>query len=285
MAEIRFARPDEREAVVQFMFERFPRVRWSIEGWRMLLSGRWAQEGDPFAVVVCDQGALVGVLGLVMSRRQMDFGAVKVCNMTSWYVDKAYRGQGVGQKVMQLVTADPDLTCTNLSSARGALGVVANVGLQVLDDTRFVWERSGPSPLSVHTDLKGEEGALSARERQIVKDHADLDLRPVVVDTPDGPCFMMVWVKQKVDEYLTHEVMYLGNRTLFGRYAREIADAVLPDDHAAVLSVDSRFVAEGTTPDRTEPIPVPRFYSPGNLPPEDVDHLYSEIVLLGMKLY
>ncbi|MBM1634293.1 GNAT family N-acetyltransferase [Sulfitobacter mediterraneus] len=285
MVEIRFARPDEREDVVQFMHQSFPRAKWSIDGWRKLLSGRWAQEDDPFAVVVRDQGRMIGVLGLVMSRRQMDFGTARLCNLTSWYVDKAYRGQGIGQRVMQLVTADPALTCTNLSSARGALGVVANVGLQVLDDTRFIWERSGPSRLLVHDDLDGTEGVLSEQEQQILKDHADLKLCPLVIETSGGPCFMMISVQQKVDAYITHEVMYLGDRALFARYAREIADAVLPEGHAAVLSVDSRFVAEGVVPDRTEPIPVPRFYSPGNLSPEAIDHLYTEIVLLGMKLY
>lgn len=285
MVEIRFATPDEREEVVQFMHQSFPRAKWSIDGWRKLLAGRWAQDADPYAVVVRDQDALVGVLGLVMSRRQMDFGTARVCNLTSWYVDKSYRGQGIGQRVMQLVTADPQLTCTNLSSARGALGVVANVGLQVLDDTRFVWERSGPSPLSVHEDLQDLQRMLTPKERQLLDDHTDLDLRPLAVETPDGLCFMMLSVKQKVDEYITHEVLHLGDRALFGRYAREIADAVLPEGPAAVLSVDSRFVATGVTPDRAEPIPVPRFYSPGNLAPEDVDHLYTEIVLLGMKLY
>lgn len=285
MVEIRFARPDEREEVVQFLHQCFPRAKWPIEGWRDLLDGRWAAADDPFSVIVRDRGNLVGVLGLVMSCRTTANGPARVCNLTSWYVDKAYRGQGIGQKVMQLVTADPDLTCTNVSSARGALGVVANVGLQVLDDTRFVWMRSGPARFNVLDSQHDIESVVSAQDRQILSDHSGLNLRPLAVETPGGLCFMMLSVKQKVDEYITHEVLYLGDRTLFGRYARDIADAVLPVDTPAVLSVDSRFVVAGVIPDRTEPIPVPRFYSPGKLAPEDVDHLYSEIVLLDMKLY
>jgi len=49
--------------------------------------------------------------------------------------------------------------------------------------------------------------------------------------------------------------------------------------------VDRRFVAADVVPDAVEDIPVPRLYTAGAVPPADVDVLYSEIVLLGMKLY
>lgn len=78
--------------------------------------------------------------------------------------------------------------------------------------------------------------------------------------------------------------MYLGDRGLFGRYARAIADSILPAK-AAVLSVDRRFVTPGVLPDAVQTISVPRFYTAGRMPAEDVDNLYSEIVLLDLKLY
>ncbi len=91
-------------------------------------------------------------------------------------------------------------------------------------------------------------------------------------------------VKQKHDAYVTHETMHLSDPALFSRHARAVADALLPEA-GAVLSVDSRFVLGGAVPDRTEAISVPRFFSPGHMEPVEVDHLYSEVVLLGMKMY
>jgi hypothetical protein len=52
-----------------------------------------------------------------------------------------------------------------------------------------------------------------------------------------------------------------------------------------VLSVDWRFVGVDVGADGVERIPVPRFYSPGRLAPRLVDLLYSETVLLDLKLY
>lgn len=105
----------------------------------------------------------------------------------------------------------------------------------------------------------------------------------MVIETPDGPVTLVLSVKQKVDEYVTHEVVYLGQPELLAAHGRAIADTLLPET-GAVFSIDSRLV-NGATPDATEQIEVPRFYKGTSLLPAEIDHMYSEIVLMGMKLY
>lgn len=285
MVEIRFAEPDERDAVIAYLHRSFPRAKWDLQGWQRLLSGRWAAPEDPFAVTVWDGPSLVGALGLVMSRRQTDAGPARVCNLSSWYVDKPYRGQGIGQRVMQLVTEDPELTCTNLSSARGALGVVANVGLKVLDSERCFWRAGAGDLLPCDEDpLQGGHG-LAARDLQVLRDHAGLNLRAAVVSTPDGPYLAVLSVKQKVDDHISHELLYHNAPDLLARHAPQIARSLLHGQGRAMFYADARFVPEGTEVQGRAAIPVPRFYSPGALPKAQVDLLYSEIVLLDMKLY
>jgi GNAT superfamily N-acetyltransferase len=284
MLEIAYAPPSDAQAVADFMHAAFPRAKWPMAGWQAITSGRWGAAGDPFAITVRDQGALVGVLGLITATRPTRGGMVKTMNMTSWYVSKSHRGQGVGSKMLALVTADPAVTVTNFSSARAAVPVVERAGFSVLDDKRLVWRHGGGSVFPVHHEPLALGDALPAHEVRILADHAGLDLKSVVVETPDGFCLLILSVKQKHDAYVTHEVIYVGDPVLFARYAREIADSLLPRD-AAVLSVDRRFVAADVVPDAVEDIPVPRLYTAGAVPPADVDVLYSEIVLLGMKLY
>jgi hypothetical protein len=52
-----------------------------------------------------------------------------------------------------------------------------------------------------------------------------------------------------------------------------------------VLSVDSRFLDSAVEPDAAAEIPGPRYFRPAGLAPAEVDFLYSETVLLGLKLY
>lgn len=285
MVDIRFAPPQDREEVVQFMQTAFPRAKWGMSRWQALLSGRWGAPDDPFALVVRDKGALVGVLGLVTANRQTASGTYKTANMTSWYVQKPYRGQGIGGRMLEVVTADSQTTITNFSSAKGAVPVVERAGFSVLDAERCVWQPSGVNgPLRVEAEPLTLGSDISARDRQVVEDHVGLNVKPVAVETPDGWCVIVLAVKQKTDAYVTHEVMYLGDRALFGAHARAIANSILPPERA-VLSVDRRFVKDGVAPDAVEAFDVPRYYTAGRMPAADVENLYSEIPLLDLKMY
>ena len=285
MVNITLAPGAAREEVAQYMGRVFPRAKWGMEGWRRLMSGRWDMPEDPCAVVIRDGDALVGVLGLIHARRHTPRGVRHVISMTSWYVLPDYRGQRLGVELMRRAAAIPDATVTNLTSSANALGAVDHAGMVVLDDTRCVWQAravSGARLELVEAPLSAPD--LDPVEAQVIADHAGLGLRSCLVRTEEGPLVVVCSVKQKHDAYVTHETMHLSDPALFSRHARAVADALLPEA-GAVLSVDSRFVLGGAVPDRTEAISVPRFFSPGHMEPVEVDHLYSEVVLLGMKMY
>lgn len=282
MVEIRMAHEDaERAAVAAFMQEVFPRAKWDARGWAALLAGRWAAPEDPFAVVVRDGTRLVGVLGLIFARRPTERGPQLVINMTSWYVLPDYRGQGLGLQMLQLARSVPGATLTNFSSSSNAVSVVRRAGLEVLDDTRCVWRAR---PVTSQGWAVQEDPILEGVSGQILSDHAGLPVRRVLVETPDRPLVLVLMAQKKHDAYVTHEVLYVSDAALFSAHARGVADALLPGS-AAVLAIDSRFVADPERADAVEPIAVPRFYTAGLLEPQEVDPLYSEIVLLGMKLY
>ena len=283
MLEIAFAPRSERDVIVDYMNVSFPRAKWSLPGWQFLMSGRWSAPDDPCAITVRDNGELAGVLGLITATRPTANGLVKTSNMTSWYVSKALRGQGVGSRMLELVTSDPSVTVTNFGSAPGAVSVVKGAGFSPLETSRLIWRQSGGPVFPVRADPLALGDALSERDRTVLADHAGLDIRTVAVETPDGFCLLILSVKQKHDAYVTHEAFYIGDHALFSRYARAIADSLLPAE-AAVLSVDRRFVAESVQADGVEQFPVPHFYTAGQMPAADVDLLYTEIVLLGMKL-
>ena len=284
MVEIAYAAPSEREEVAQFMNGVFVRARWDIEGWRRLVAGRWCGPEGRYAITVRDGGRLMGVLGLVYAQRLTSEGVRTTADMTSWYVMKDLRGQGVGAKMMALATSDPKVTVTNFSSAKAAVSVLERAGLAVLDKERLVWHPSAGPKFEVHEDPLALGDRLTVKDRRIIGDHQGLRLRHLAIETPDGLCVMVVYPQKKHDDYVTHEIMYLADQPLFARYAGQIAASVLPE-RGAILSLDRRFAAEQITSDEIRAFATPRFCQKGLLRPSEIDMLYSECVLLNIKIH
>ena len=280
MVDIRFADPSEREEIAQFMDAAFPRAKWDMCGWRAILSGRWADPDDPFAISVRNQGRLVGCLGLVASHHVHDGARRRILNMTSWYLNKELRGTGTGKAMLHLLLQNPDDTITNFTSAPGAAHAVRAAGMQVLDAERLIWRPDATrTPLPMPNDLPTTDA-----EARVLADHKGLDLHPVQIETPDGPLLVILSIKQKHEDYVTHELFHASDLSLLARYIDRIAATLLPPDRA-IFAVDRRFLPTETQADEVQAFAVPRFWSPGQLKPEQIDHLYSETVLLGLKLY
>lgn len=282
MITVTFAPPEQRQEVEAFMHAAFPRAKWGPDGWTRLLANRWGGADGEYAVTARDAGKLVGVMGMNDSLRHTPRGPRRYRNLTSWYVLKTHRGMGLGEQLMHTAMADPEVTSTNLTSAKGALTLVDRIGFKVLDAHRLVWRQAGSTPLEM-TRNPLSEADLSPVDAQVLRDHEDLNVRPVVIETADGPLTLVLSVKQKSDAYVTHEVIYVGQPGLLARHARAIVDTVLPAQ-GAIFSVDSRLISNAH-PDATEPIEVPRFYKGSSMLPAEIDHMYSEIVLMDMKLY
>lgn len=284
MIKIAYAAPSEREEVAQFMDSAFVRAKWDIDGWRRLVAGRWCGPEGRYAITVRDGDRLMGVLGLVYAERLTAQGVRTTADMTSWYVLKDLRGQGVGGKMMALATSDPDVTVTNFSSAKAAVSVLERAGLEILDKERLVWHPAGGPKFKVHDDPLALGDRLTAKDRRIISDHQGLRLRHLAVETPDGLCVMVVYPQKKHHEYVTHEIMYLADQPLFARHAARIAASVLPDS-GAILSLDRRFAADGIACDDVRAFATPRFCQKGLLHPSEIDMLYSECVLLNIKIH
>jgi len=285
LVDLAYAKPEEREEVAQFMNRVFVRAKWDIDGWRRLMAGRWCGPEGRFAIIARDDsGAMVGVMGLIYAQRMTSAGVRTTADMTSWYILKEHRGGGLGGRMMAFATADPDVTVTNFSSAKAAVSVLERAGLEVLDHERLVWLPSDAPRFVVHEDPLALGDRLTEKDRKIISDHQGLRLRHLAVETPEGLVVMVVYPQKKHDEYVTHEIMYLADQPLFARYAHRIAASVLPAE-GAILSLDRRFAAEGIECDDVRQFATPRFCQKGLLDPSEIDMLYSECILLNIKIH
>ena len=284
MTELRLARPEDRDPVAAFLHERMS-SRFSLERWRRLFDYGWLDDKPDCGVVVTENGGIAGYLGVIhaFAADRRPAGADRQSQLL---VHRALaRGQGLGLAMLELATGDPGVTYTTFSSNPPALRLMANAGLRLLDQSRYLWRRTGAAAaIEVLSGFDAVLPEVADHERQILEDHRDLPVQPHLLRVPEGEGLVILSVKQKAADIAYHEVLHVGRPALLARHAQAFADRVLSPG-ASVLAVDTRFLDGCECAAETEPIGVPRFFRSPDLAPRDVDFLYSEIPLLDLKLY
>jgi hypothetical protein len=134
-------------------------------------------------------------------------------------------------------------------------------------------------------DVAASAPGLTDAERRILADHRGLGAQGHILDAgSEGRMLLVSYVKLKGEDIAHHEILHAGDRALFSRHVRAYANAVLPQEKA-VLSLDSRFVVPGTPADCATALEINRYFRPAGLAAADLDFLYSEVLLLDLKLY
>jgi hypothetical protein len=117
----------------------------------------------------------------------------------------------------------------------------------------------------------------------MLQDHVGLPVHPVLISAGDGSCLAVFSVKKKGEDVTYFDALHLSDPGFFAAHAQAIADSLLPPGKAA-LAVDRRLLAGHGADGTVESIPVARYYKSQRLAPSEVDNLYSELLLLDLKL-
>jgi RimJ/RimL family protein N-acetyltransferase len=281
---VRWAEAGERRRIQRYLSDNMGKV--PFERWGNILDCRWIPEDDRYGAVVMDDGELCGFLGIVFADRPIAGTTHRTGNITSWHLEKDRRRSGLGQEMLALVTSLPGVTYVATSPNPRSGGLLAKVGWEILEERRFAWRRTDKTPEVEVRRLASPQdaGELDAGSRQVLADHAGLNLDAYVLRGSDGEaCLAVNYVKLKGAEVAHHEILHVSDRPVFTRLVRGFADAILPPANA-VLSLDSRFVTEAARPDEIMPLDIPRYYKPCGIEPHHIDFLYSEVVLLDLKI-
>jgi RimJ/RimL family protein N-acetyltransferase len=281
---VRWAEPGERSRIQRYLFDNMGKI--PFERWGNILDCRWIPEDDRYGAVVMEGDDLCGFLGIVFADRPMAGTTHRTGNITSWYLEKDRRRSGLGQEMLALVTSLPDVTYVATSPNPRSGGLLAKVGWDVLEERRFLWHRSDDVPEVEVRRLASPQdaGELDGDSRRILADHAGLNVDAYVLRGREGEaCLVVTYVKLKGADVAHHEVLHVSDRPVFMRLVRQFANAVLAPANA-VLSLDSRFVSEAARPDEIVRLEVPRSFKPCGTEPHHIDFLYSEVVLLDLKI-
>jgi GNAT superfamily N-acetyltransferase len=275
---LRAARPEDRDPVVELLHTRMnakiPRERWAL-----LFDYPWRPADAPDCGRVLEEGEqIVGYLGATYVDRVIGAKTVRICNMSSWYLLRDYRGKGYGRAMVQDLTSDPEVTYTDLTATPPVhTMLLAHAGFAVLEEERWLIRRSDgarkPAVL-----LEASLDAPHLRQNAGFR-----DVRILRAETENGACTLAMQIKKKHADITYHQVLHVDEPWVLARDAEAIATAVLPDE-AAVLAVDRRLIPVAPKGAVIEAIPQPRLFKSQRLQRNQIDNLYNEVLLLDQKL-
>ena len=280
---VRPAEEGDIDGVAALLYDNMS-AKVSKERWRRLMDYPWRPADVSRGCVAVDGGRVVGFLGLVYADRPIAGRVERFCNICAWYLLKDYRGRGIGQRVQEESVADPRLTYTILTATDATGRAFCGSGFKVLDDKRYILRQQTGRDigLDLADDPQRIVDELEADERRILEDHRPYNVRHLLFRAGGGACYLMVQMKRKGDDIDYVEVMHASDARFLAAHAQSIANMLLNSDRA-VLAIDHRFLPQ-LMDWESETIGLPRWYRSSSVAPGAIDHLYSEIPLLDLKL-
>lgn len=286
IVSIRPAREGDVDQVVALLHAKM-NGKISPARWRRLFTYPWLADKPDLGRVAVDGPRVAGFVGMVYADRAMSGRRERVVNICAWFLDREYRGRGLGAELMARATDDSSMSYAILTSSAKTRKILDAVGYRVLDAERRLWRRKSGSPrraLAVVEDPARIVAEVDAASRRLLDDHAGMNVKPVLFGASGKTCLVVFSVKLKGDDVAYWDVLHAGDRALFTGHAQDLADTLLPEGEKAVLAADLRFLAGAAEEGERETFAVPRFYKTTRLQPHELDNLYSEVQLLDLKL-
>lgn len=259
--------------------------------WKTLFDYQWDRPSSHCGYGLFDDGVPVGYLGMLFSQRTINQQKHDFCNLTSWIVRPDYRSHSLS--MMMPVMRLKDHTITDLSASETVLKLSERLGFKSLDTTvqallpfpiTFGGDKSQPH--SIHRDDEVAALSLDSADQTIFEDHRPYgDCHQLVVQgsNPGEYCHVLYTIHP--DRLLSYcHIQSISNVEVFGRYQSTIRKCISRDSRILWIIVDSRLIASLKLPYSVEiPVGAPRIYRSNTLQETQVDNLYSEYILLGLR--
>ncbi len=273
------ATPDMFEGIYAVLQE-FGSSRLRKQDWRRLLEYRFSDES--YRGWVSFQGSeIVGFLGAIFSSR----GGERFCNLTSWVVKKSHRNANL-ELLAPLLEMD-DHTLTNLSPTPFTVKIFERLGFVPLEDRLLILPPVVPQttekPLRAITRSTDIVRVLDVDDARIYFDHLPYTCRHIAAEVPDGYCYVLA-SKTRFRRWPVTFIHYISNRELFCRLLNPIQRALMRANLTPFTVIDARLLAgQNITGTISRRMAQPRMYRPrrgSGVPPEAIDTLYSEFIVL-----
>lgn len=304
MATIRKAFPSDFPKVFPLLCE-FNNSRITKEMWEDLFRHEWERAQDYTGYILEDDDLVVGYVGMLFSKRRVSGKEYTFCNLTSWIVKKEFRKRSI-DLVMPLLDSD-DFVFTDFSATPDASRFFQSFGYQQLAKKYHVVTKNllpvlfyKKSRLVLNID--SIKSRLNDSSLRIVNDHLAYGCKIVLIDK-NGEQSLVVLKKRLFKPLLLHantfykfsdkvfyklfgqslvsgqvpflEVIYAENKALLNSFPEHASALCRAFGVKGIVIPDNFIQLKSTAFDYDQP----RLYK-GSLGLQDIDSLYSEIILL-----
>jgi acetoacetyl-CoA synthetase len=246
--------------------------------------------------VLLDCNAVVGFLGAIVVRPQVNGEAALVCNLSSWAVHTKYRGWGMA--LLAAVLQEESLTYTSFTPNPTSWATLLAQHFTPLDSHRIVMPPLlqaetlfAPNRPVISFDPAMVRERLTSQPRRIFDDHAPYDCLQLIVS--DGSDLAYLVVKRRVHRLNARRLWGLGKvlpvrlpysdilhcsaPELLSRHLERVKLAILRRQRTAALVAEARLFPVRP---RGVMLSLRSCYRSPLLAAGDLDRLYSEIALL-----
>ena len=239
------------EPVCRFLEQAFPEFALNASTWHRLFDHKWSDHGRGF--VLLDGDAIIGFIGTIAARRQVNREAAFVCNVSSWSVHAKYRGWGMA--LLAAVLKDESITYTAFTPAPISWAVLtAQVSSRwsshriVMPPLLHAETLLGSSRPVISFDPAAVRERLTSQQRQIFDDHAPYDCLQLTIS--DGPDHAYLVVKRRLAARRLRrvlpapipysDILYCSAPELLTRHLERVKLAILRRQRTAALVAEAR---------------------------------------------
>jgi len=256
--------------------------------WHKLFEYQWERDENYCGLALKDDDKVVGVIGMIFSQRRIDEKVEKFCNLTAWFVREEYRGRAIA--LLLPLLAMKDYTITDLTPSKNVYKIQNKLGFKDLETKGRLLLPFGRrlfqpkySPINLTHDLAAIEQKLEGQNQKIFNDHKHYRCYHFLLTGEDRYCYI-IYTKLRRKRIQHVHLHYISDLDLFALAYRDIRKSILSHAKARFLLIDSRFVKNRKLPvSICLPYRAPKQYISSTLKPEQIDNLYSELVMLNLR--
>ena len=285
--QVKEAKAQDFEAIYQLLKTLDKKPKRSK--WLQLFSYKKPTNKTYGFILLNDNEQIVGFVGTIHSQRTLQNQQIKLCNITSWVVQDAYRNQSL--RLLYKALADKSCVYSNLSASKTVQLILEQLKFKLIEQYGIIFVPifsfwTFKTSLKLKTDLNIIKDFIDTQELQILEDHQDHHLLGFHIANAQDQCLILAKKVKKKSLPFIH-IYYISKLDFFGKYFSHKANRILWQHKAIAFLVDER-ILQGQTISNTitkkVKLPATRLMkSPKDLQNLQLnDNLYSELTLLGL---
>ncbi len=288
---------DDIEAVRRLLNAGFHVSADRLVPWQRLVDYGWLKNKPKIGVVLVDNDEVVGFLGLVYSKREIEGKEEVFCNLSTWFIKSDYRGWGAA--LLSAGLEDEAVTYTAFTPAPLTKNVLKTLGFEDRSETKrlfpplFNARSLFQSALPIHFEHHEIEEILSPEHTRIFRDHQGCNGLHAVIGGRDEYCYLVTVRRQWSQgfgrvriELPFSEILYCSNWSFIAKDVERIKFAIMRRQRSVAVMADKHFTNAAPVASLSiagkKLFESPIFVRSKTVSASEIDKLYSELVLLPL---